>query len=387
MPPAPGEEGEGPVSAALARQLARRSEPDGFLPFDRFMDVALYGEGIGYYARSRSPLGPGGDYYTAPQVHPLFARAVAARVAEVGRAVGGWQGFRIVDLGSGDGALLAGIVRALSERGEGGGAEAVVVDRTGSRRAEAGRAVASAASAAGVAARTVGSLAELGPVRGVVLAHELLDAQPARRLRWDGSTWKELGVRMDRGRLVPAERPLSGLASAGLPDPPGPNEGELVVERSPAALALVREVADHLAEGLCVLVDYGAEGTALRAGHPRGTLAAVRRHRPAGSAVETPGEVDLSTFVDFTQVRAAAAAAGLVELSYRSQAEALAGWGLAADLERLENAMPSSEDKVRLRLAAKNLLFGFDTFRVLELSAPASADALGAVSGPSRASS
>ena len=165
MVPTAPEPGSGPLAPALVAALQARMGTDGFVPFDRFMDVALYGAGVGYYARARSPFGPQGDYYTAPRVHPLFARTVTARVLEVHRALGRPAPFRVVDLGSGDGGLLAGILRSLAGRRSPEGLEALVVDRSAARRASSLEAVRSAVggsevpvdAAASVAGRQVGS--------------------------------------------------------------------------------------------------------------------------------------------------------------------------------------------------------------------------------------
>jgi len=382
----PDAEREAP-SPELLRSLRERAEPDGFVPFDRFMDVALYAPSVGYYARDRTPFGPAGDFYTAPRVHPLFARTIASRLVDVRAAIGPTGPFYLVDLGSGDGRLAAGVLRALGERREAQGVEAVVVDRALPRRASSLELLAATAREFGVTARGSASFAELGPVTGFVLAHELLDAQPARRLCWNGSAWTELGFRLEHGGLVAAERPLR---SSGLPRGAPPlraDETGTVLEVVPAAEALVREVADHLAGGLFVVIDFGAEQAELLAGHPRGTLAAVQAHRAVPATAGAAGEADLSVFVNFTRVRSAAAEAGLVELSYRSQAEALGAWGFPDQLERAIASCRSPEEEVRLRLAAKNLLFGFGTFRVLELAAARSATALRRLSEASRPAS
>jgi len=374
-PPAPTA-----ASPEFVDRLRRRCEPDGFVPFDRFMEVALYDPEVGYYARRRSPLGPTGDYYTAGRF-PIFARTLAARVAEVRAALRSPRPFCLVDLGSGDGTLAASTVRALGRRAA--DLEVVVVDRAAARRAESLNAVAAPARESGGSARSAASLAELGPVQGVVVAHELLDSLPVRRFLWGGSGWRELGFRIADGHLVPADRlPTTALPPATEP-PLGADDAGWLVEQAPGASAVVREVADHLVNGLLVVIDYGDDVRALRLAHPRGTLAAVRAHRPVGSPTDAPGEVDLSAFVDFTTVRASAAAAGMAEISYRSQAAALEAWGFSRELEQALRACATSEEEVRLRLAAKNVIFGFESFRVLELAPPVSAGRLRSVSAAS----
>jgi SAM-dependent MidA family methyltransferase len=362
------------LEPAVREALAARAEPDGFVPLDRFLAVALYGEGVGYYRRARSPFGPSGDFYTAPRVHPLFARTLARRLAAVRAALDDPPRFTIVDLGAGDGTLLAGLLVALRDRGPADGIEAVAVERSPERAAEA----VAAGAAVGGTVQSARSLAELGPVVGAVLANELLDAQPARQLRWDGSDWHEVGVRLAADRLRPAERPVApNTLPAGLPALDADRAGT-VVEVSAAAEAIVREVADHLVQGELVLCDYGDEEPALLAGHAGGTLAAVRSHRPVDDPWQEPGATDLSTFVNFSRVRRVAARAGLVEVGFARQAEALGAWGFPEELARAVAAAGSAEEQVRVRLAAKSLLFGFETFRVLELAARASALRLGA---------
>jgi SAM-dependent MidA family methyltransferase len=345
-----------------------RADPDGFVAFDRFMETALYAEGVGYYDRGPSPFGPRGDFYTAPHVHPLFARTVAARIRAACDGLVGPGPVRVVELGPGDGTLAEGVIRALGRAGPRAPVEYVLVERSASLGRTALERAGAAGEEVGLPVRRAASIAADGPGRGVVLANELMDALPARRLRWTGNGWAELGVRVEGDRIVPAEAPVR----EPVPAPPLPDRPEVgtVVEISAAAEALVREVADHLVEGLFIILDYGMGQSELIAAHPRGTLGAVRGHRTVDDPLSSPGETDLSVFVNFDRLRAAARAAGWAELAYRSQAEALGAWGFPELLAAALREARSAEEEVRLRLAAKNLLFGFDRFRALELGIP-----------------
>ncbi len=366
---------DGDREPAIAERLRSASDASGFVPFDRFMDIALYAEGVGFYARAGPTLGPRGDFYTAAHVHPLFARSIGRRLTQVREALGDERPFSVVEVGPGDGTLAEGVIRALGPATKSGGPiDYVLLERSVPLRALALERARAAGAAAGVAVRTSTGLSADGPFSGAVLANEVLDAQPARRLRWTGSAWLELGARWEGDRLVPAEttltRPLSGMPLTPVPPP------DTVVEVSPAAEAIVREVADHMARGLFVLLDYGMEETELWSAHPSGTLAAVRRHHSVNDPFGAPGSTDLSVFVNFTRIREACTAAGLVQLEFGRQAEALGRWGFPALLETELRAARSPEEEVRTRLATKNLLFGFDRFQVLELAAPESADVL-----------
>ncbi|HTW55967.1 MAG TPA: SAM-dependent methyltransferase [Thermoplasmata archaeon] len=361
------------TAAAIAARLAARAEPDGFVPFDRFMDAALYADGVGRYARPDPPLGTGGDFYTAAHVSPLFGATIADRCAAVGALLPRREPPRIVEVGAGDGALAEAILRAVPL--DTPFAEYVIVDRSGPLRA---RAVARAeAVRAPVRVRTAPALSADGPFCGVVIANELLDALPARRVRWDGTGWRELGVRWTGDRFAPAE----SAARDPVPVPAQPVPAGSVLEFAPAALGFVREIGDHLAAGAALLLDYGMGTDELVRGHPTGTLAGARRHRPVDDPLDAPGETDLSVFVDFDRLRAAARSAGLRELGFSSQAEALARWGFEARLAAAVGAAPDAAARVKVQLAAKNLLFGFDRFRVLELAPPATGRARGATDG------
>lgn len=355
--PAPGR--------ALLERLAEGAEADGFIPFDRYMETVLYAEPGGYYARPRSPLGPPGDFYTAPHVTSLFAETFAARVLAIRARLGIGRRFQLVELGPGDGTLIEGILEALPRASpDVEGLEVVLVERSSSLRARSLARARVAAERRGVDVRATESLGAGGPFEGVVVANELLDAQPVRRFRREGPRWLELGVRVHDGRVGPAETTVTNP----IPGPPLPSTAPdgTVLELSPKAEALVREVADHLVHGVLIVDDFGMEERELVAGHPHGTLEAVRGHRAGRDPLEAPGSADLSAFVNWTRLRAVASVAGLAVLSDRSQAEALGEWGFPRLLDAAKKAAPNPEAAVRLQLAVKSLLFGFERFRILE---------------------
>ncbi len=353
------------VEPRLRARLEDAADEKGFIPFDRFMDVALYADEVGYYQRSPSPFGGAGDFYTAAHVTPLFGAALAERVREVRRQLDPGRPFHLVELGSGDGRLLRDCLTQLARYpDELPGIEVTVVERSPTRESAAAAAIGGVARPLGLSLQSRDSVATLGPFEGVVVANELLDAQPIRRLRRAGDGWTELGVRLDGDRVVPAEEP----ALAEVPGPALPTDVEpgTILEVSPRAEGIVREVADHLVRGVFVALDYGMEESELVRAHPEGTLAAVRAHRTGGDPRAAPGETDLSAFVNFSRIRSVAATAGLSLLADRRQSEALGAWGFERLLQTAISAAPDAEAEVRLRLAVKSLLFGFERFRVLE---------------------
>lgn len=344
-------------------RLESAADGTGFLTFDRFTEIALYSPGAGYY-ETRDQLGARGDFYTAAHVHPMFGATIADRIRAEFEALGRPHRFRVVEVGPGDGQLAHDIlVRLASSMPEGHGWEYVLVEPSGGLRRRLLERLAPVAGGATV--RLAAGLGADGPFSGVVLANELLDAFPARRLVRRGSEWRELGVRRSDPGWAWAE--ADALPLAAPPLAPGAADGT-ILEVAPAAEGFLREIGDHLESGAALLLDYGAEESELAHGHPRGTLAAVRDHRPLDDPLSAPGSADLSAFVNFTRIEAAARTSGLTVLHSDSQAEALGRWGFEARRDAAIAAASTPAEKVRVQLAAKNLLFGFATFRVLELA-------------------
>jgi SAM-dependent MidA family methyltransferase len=359
--------GPGEPAAELLERLRRLSDPDGFLPFDRYWEIVQFTENLGYYARPASPLGLSGDYYTAPTVTPLFGATLADRLLAGWTELGRPAEFRFVELGAGDGALAAELLDRLGEaRPEGAEWEYALVERSEPLRRGALERLRPIAERAGIQLTAPESLESGGPFVGAIVANELLDALPARRLRRICAGWEELGVVIDRGHVAPSSRPL--IRPVPPPRLPSAPVGA-TLEISAEAEGTFREVADHLEAGPAIFLDYGALEPRWSAMEGEGTLVALQQHAPLPDPLHAPGRSDLSCFVNFTRVRAAAARAGLRERAFSPQREALVAWGFPAGLERAIGAAPNDVERVKLRLLAKNLLLGFENFYVLELEA------------------
>jgi SAM-dependent MidA family methyltransferase len=353
------------VDPVLRGRLRSAADPEGFLPFDRFMEISLYEPGRGFYDRSTTRLGREGDFYTAAHVHGLFGATLAAHFRQIRQTEGNTAGFPIVEVGPGDGTLAADIRAALRRpAAPATGWEYVLVERSASLRSAIESRL-GAVVPGDVPWRFAPSLASAGPLRGIVLANELLDAFPFRRLQKTDQGWAELGV------VIPPDGPVRpGLLAPGrtaLPAdlPPGAPAGA-VLEVSPTMEGWIRELADHLTGGRAVLVDYGVDESVLLSKGPAGTMEAIRDHRPV-DPLSRPGTADISAWVNFTRVRRVAQSAGLRETFYGPLSEALLSWGLDEVRAQLEQAADQVE-AVKLRLAQKSFLMGFASFKVLELA-------------------
>ncbi len=330
------------LTSALRERVHRAIQASGgWLPFDRFMAMALYEPGLGYYANATPKFGhlpagvagQGSDFVTAPELSPLFGRTVARQVAQALDATGTDE---IWEFGAGTGALALQILDALAAMGR-PVRRYSFVDLSGSLRQ---RQQATLAAHAGLV-RWVDALPE--GFEGVVLGNEVLDAMPVQLLRRVGGqadgVWHERGVALDAaGALVWADRPTDRRPPVGIEGP-----HDYLTEIHPQAEAFVRTVADRWHKGAGFFFDYGFPEAEYY--HPQrhmGTLICHRAHRSDDDPLVDVGEKDITAHVNFTGMALAAQEAGLSVLGYTSQGRFLINAGLmdvARDAGTKENAM------------------------------------------------
>ena len=209
-----------PLALELSRRLdthvrAEIAAAGGALPFDRFMDLALYAPGLGYYVAGAPKLGSGGDFVTAPEVSPLFGACLAAQCAEVlARLVGALGGGDILELGPGSGALASQVLGALAGLGALPGRYLLLEPSPDLAERQRARLH---AEHAGLAGRCEW-LSELpSGFCGIVLANEVLDAMPVHRFRiGNDARPQECFVTAEGGELGETWRPVRspGLSEA-----------------------------------------------------------------------------------------------------------------------------------------------------------------------------
>jgi SAM-dependent MidA family methyltransferase len=324
------------VATALQRHIAGEiAAAGGWLPFDRYMALALYTPGLGYYARESQKFGAmpasGSDFVTAPELSSLFGRALAAQIAQALTASGSDE---VIEFGAGSGALAAALIPALDALGC-PLRRYTIVELSASLRARQASLLAAQGSRVQWAERWPARM------RGVVLGNEVLDAMPVQLLvrAAEGSGWLERGVVLAPGGGLAFEDRASGLSlpldasPQSLPPPPG-----MVTEIHPQAEAFVRSLAEHLEHGAAFFIDYGfPEAEYYHPQRSQGTLMCHRAHRADDQPLADPGEKDITAHVNFTGIALAAEQAGLEVLGYTSQGRFLINCGIgpllaAADL-------------------------------------------------------
>jgi SAM-dependent MidA family methyltransferase len=298
---------------ALVQESIRRA--GGWLPFDRYMALALYAPGLGYYANASRKFGElpqsGSDFVTAPEMTPLFGRALAIQVADALKATATDE---VWEFGAGSGALASQLLDALAS----GVRRYTIVDVSGSLRERQ----CALLERFGDKVRWVDELPE--DIRGVVVGNEVLDAMPVKLLVRRAGEWFERGVVVEGNALAWRDEPTSMRPSVEI-------EGghDYFTEIHPQAEAFIRTLADRLSRGATFFIDYGfPESEYYHAQRHMGTLMCHRGHLADADPLDSPGEKDITTHVNFTGLALAAQEAGLPTLGYTTQARFLINCGI-----------------------------------------------------------
>lgn len=315
------------LTTALELHIGRAmAATGGWIGFDRFMEMALYTPGLGYYASGSRQFGAmpagvkggGSDFVTAPEMSPHFGRALARQIRQ---ALDETQTSEIWEFGAGSGELAAQLLQAL-----GGLVRCYsIVDLSGSLRERQGTRLRDFQGKV----RWVDALP--AHMQGVVIGNEVLDAMPVKLLARSGNIWHERGVVVHAGRFEFADR-VTDLR------PPLQVEGahDYVTEIHPQGEGFVRTLGDRLTSGAAFFFDYGfPEHEYYHAQRSMGTLMCHRGHLADADALAHVGSKDITAHVDFTGIAVAAQEAGLQVLGYTGQGRFLLNCGL---LEGLEDA-------------------------------------------------
>lgn len=334
------------MSRRLCEQVRTAiAEAGGALSFARYMELALYSPGLGYYSAGSHKFGAPGDFITAPEASPLFARCLARQCQQVLAALGGGT---LLEFGAGSGVLALELLLEL-ERLDCLPDEYLILELSAELRDRQRQLLTQRATHLLSRIHWLDRL-PAQPLRGVVLANEVLDAMPVQLFVRRAGATEERCVGWENERFVwrdiPADAGLTQAVSALQTDLSDPLPDAYCSEFNTALPGWVCGLATVLAQGAALLIDYG---------YPRreyylpersaGTLMCHYRHRVHADPLILTGLQDITAHVDFTAVAAAGAAAGLTVAGYTTQAHFLLGSGLP------ELAAASDPEDLRSHLA------------------------------------
>ena len=325
------------VSDHVAHVIADEGD---WIPFSRYMDLVLYAPGLGYYSAGSRKFGAEGDFVTAPEISPLFAKCLALQARQVLEKTGG----DVLELGPGSGVLATDFYGELKAHGVAPN-RYLLLEVSPELKERQRRRIAEKFPGDFERFVWLDQLPE--KIRGVVIANEVLDVVPFALVHRTGSEILERGVVVSEAGFAFDDEPipdgeLKRRAAAVFP----PGDFPYLSEIGLAAEALVRTIARNLEAGLALFIDYGFSEREFY--HPQrsmGTLRCHYRHRFHGDPFFLPGLQDITAHVDFSAM-ARAAQQGDAELyGFTNQAYFLISCGLAVMVSEGDPAMTLSRLK------------------------------------------
>jgi SAM-dependent MidA family methyltransferase len=360
--PVPSPEAQAHSTKLVALIAAEIQSNGGWLPFSRYMELALYAPGLGYYTAGARKFGAAGDFITAPELSSLFGRTLARQLAEIMAH----SSPHILELGAGSGKLALDILSELEVMGALPERYAIL-EVSADLRQRQQQLIAERLPHLADRVHWLDALPDA--ISGAVIGNEVLDALPVHLVHWQTAdslpspaggrgaggeglcdceptpnkslsptlsrqqereqVLLERGVALDAsGQLCWQERPITDpalLAAAQRIQVPDDYLSELPL----AANGLITSLGQRLQQGALLFIDYGFGAREFY--HPqrdRGTLMCHYRHYAHDDALFLPGLQDITAHVDFTAVAETGVDAGLEFLGYTTQAFFLINCGI-----------------------------------------------------------
>ena len=311
---------------ALTDIIRQRIRETGPVPFDWFMEQALYHPEFGYYSSAKCAIGRRGDYFTNVSVGPLFGRLLAAQFAEIWEILGRPGDFMIVEQGAHHGEFAGDVLDEARERTPDFFSVLRYCVVEPFPRLEAQQKERLRDFSNKVTWRK--SVDGLEPFTGVHFSNELLDSMPVHLISRDGNgDWQERLVDSDGDAFAFVTRPIAD-EKLGQHLEKLPREGETLYETEVnlGALTWIGDVARKLTRGFVLAVDYGYPRAEFYAAErTTGTLQCRAEHRAISSPLEEISRSDITAHVDWTSVAERGEASGLKLIGFTDQHHFITG--------------------------------------------------------------
>ena len=323
----------------------------GWIPFSRFMELALYAPGLGYYSAGARKFGVTGDFVTAPEISPLFGRTLARQVAEIMAQ----SAPHVTELGAGSGKLAADVLGELErlcclpERYD-------ILEVSADLRERQRELLRERVPHLIDLVNWLDTLPE--NISGAVIANEVLDALPVHLVHWKGGGILERGVASEEKKFVWQERQienpelLQAAQQISVPD-------SYLSEISLASRGLIGSLCERMDKGVLLFIDYGfGAGEYYHPQRSQGTLMCHSRHHAHDDPFFLPGLQDITAHVDFTAIAERAIDSGAHLLGYTTQSHFLINCSITellaeSDPEKLRDYLPLSAQLQKLTSPAE----------------------------------
>lgn len=334
------------------------AQEGGAISFARYMEIALYYPGLGYYSAGARKFGADGDFVTAPELGGGFAHVLAQSGANVLAQLDGPAVW--FEIGAGTGALAEKTLLRLLEIGQLPSAYWILEPSADLRERQRERLQATLPADIYARCQWLDAPPE-EPWQGVLVANEVIDALPTTRFIIEqGEVFEECIALDDRQQFIRVMRPADGLVGGAVRHLERNLKREFedgyCSEILPQLPYWIQAIAGTMSRGAMLFIDYG---------YPRdeyylperddGTLICHYRHRAHGDYFVWPGLQDLTASVDFTALAEAGVSAGFSLSGYCSQSSFLLGNGMADYIAGVEGN-PDEISRYRENQHIKRLL-------------------------------
>ncbi len=342
----------------------RIKDAGGFLPFDAFMQAALYEPGLGYY-ESKTIFGVKGDFVTAADLGPWLSLGFSDLIFWAWQQMGEPAGWTLIEQGSGSGKLLVSTLNMISQFSMPPPSRIVSVEQSAQLRDRQRELF----TRHGLEIEQLSSLAKLEALENIiVLSNELPDAFPVRCFRWTENQFFERGVVSgpDGFNWQDADQPLAD----------GPDIAKTLLdampdgyfsEWNPNLAGWQQDLSKVVQSGFVFCVDYGySQQEYYRPGRVEGSLLAHVKQQVNEDVLASPGEQDITAHIDFTALKQAGEAVGFESLLWMSQG----GWlAQSPSVQAFVQSLAGLQDKESMHLMAhaKRMLMPFGMGELFKL--------------------
>lgn len=342
-------------SQALVNKVRQTVKRLGDLSFSRFMEMALYTPGLGYYASGLPKIGQGGDFITAPEVSPIFSRCVARQAEQV---LAQLDTPNIIEFGAGKGTMAKDILLELDAR-ETELTHYFILELSADLKARQQDTLSTLPEALFQKVIWLDQLPQK-PLQAFVVGNEVLDAMPVERLRLESTQSLQAFVRYDDDQQSfewdyrpITDRKLQSISNQILNQIGEPGTKGYETEINLNIQPWLNALSAFLEKGAILLIDYGySRREYYQPARTMGTLRCHYQHLAHSNPFFYPGLQDITAHVDFTAVAESGFSAGFKVAGFTTQAHFLMGTGL---LEMSADSSAAITESIKVAQQIKTL--------------------------------
>lgn len=321
------------LQAIIANEIAAAG---GIIPFQRYMELALYYPGLGYYSNPLFKFGAQGDFVTAPLISNLFGHLIARQFNEL---FSFGANSNILEFGAGNGKLATDILASIGDQIE----HYYILEISADLQHWQRETLASKVPYHLDKVIWLNALPE--KFDGVIVANEVLDAIPCELFKLDSNGACGVGVAIDNnnGGFIYRDYQLTA-ASASYVKNLQLDYNAYQSEIHLSALGFTKSIAKMLQTGAILLIDYGYGAREYyQADRKHGTLRGFHRQQVLDNILVYPGLIDITTSVNWSAIANAAIAENCDFIGYTNQAGFLMNCGLTTIMEQLRNELTDTQ--------------------------------------------